>query len=199
MLRDNRALRAYLLTKAVVLTAAAVLTIPLSRWLGPVAWYGLLAFAVALAFTTLAVIGIGRLGLSAATEPASEEPEEDQEEPDSDSVELPIEDCIDLHSFPPAEIPAVVGDYLQAAHARGLVEVRLIHGRGIGVQRERVRSLLSSHPLVHSFHDAPPELGGWGATVARLRGGRGRAEPQASGGRDACQGGDSQGGDAEAY
>ncbi|PWB72804.1 MAG: DNA mismatch repair protein MutS [Holophagae bacterium] len=84
-------------------------------------------------------------------------------------VELPIEDFIDLHPFPPRDIPSVVDDYLRAAHARGFREVRLIHGRGIGVQRERVRSVLSTHPVVTEYHDAPPERGGWGATVVVLK------------------------------
>ena len=82
---------------------------------------------------------------------------------------IPIEDALDLHAFAPRDIPAVVGDYLDAAHARGFTEVRLIHGRGIGVQRRIVQSVLAAHPLVASFADAPPERGGWGATLVRLR------------------------------
>jgi len=84
-------------------------------------------------------------------------------------IELPIEDALDLHAFAPRDVAAVVEDYLVAAHARGFREVRLIHGRGIGVQREIVRSVLGRHPLVADFADAPPERGGWGATVARLK------------------------------
>jgi DNA-nicking Smr family endonuclease len=60
-------------------------------------------------------------------------------------------------------------EYLEAAHARALVEVRLIHGRGIGVQRAIVQSVLANHPLVESYADAPPERGGAGATLVRLR------------------------------
>ena len=82
---------------------------------------------------------------------------------------IPIEDALDLHAFAPRDIPAVVADYLDAAHARGFTEVRLIHGRGIGVQRRIVRSVLAAHPLVAGFADAPPERGGWGATLVRLR------------------------------
>jgi dsDNA-specific endonuclease/ATPase MutS2 len=63
----------------------------------------------------------------------------------------------------------VVADYLEAAHARGFREVRLIHGRGRGVQRRIVQSLLGRHPLVAGFADAPAERGGWGATVVTLR------------------------------
>lgn len=69
--------------------------------------------------------------------------------------ELPIEDSIDLHTFNPREIEIVVEEYLFQAVAKGFREVRIIHGRGIGVQREIVRSLLSKHPNVASFHDAP--------------------------------------------
>ena len=66
-------------------------------------------------------------------------------------------------------MPSVVDDYLRAAHARGFREVRLIHGRGIGVQRAIVRSLLREHPLVAGFADAPEDRGGRGATLVRLR------------------------------
>lgn len=83
-------------------------------------------------------------------------------------VEVPIEPTLDLHSFPPAEVRGVVEAYLEAAAERGLVEVRLIHGRGRGVQRRIIRSLLTRHPLVVDFHDAPADRGGWGATIARL-------------------------------
>jgi DNA-nicking Smr family endonuclease len=81
---------------------------------------------------------------------------------------LEIEDSIDLHAFAPRDVLAVVEDYLEAAHAKGLREVRLIHGRGIGFQRARVRELLGAHPLVVSFADAPPTRGGWGATLVWL-------------------------------
>ena len=84
-------------------------------------------------------------------------------------VRLPIEDSLDLHSFRPADVPSVVDEYLREAHARGFVEVRLIHGRGIGVQRAIVQSLLGRHPLVAGFVDAPEDRGGRGATLVRLR------------------------------
>ena len=87
---------------------------------------------------------------------------------DDDPVRVPIEDSLDLHSFQPRDIPSVVDEYLQAAHAHGFTEVRLIHGRGIGVQRRIVQSLLASHPLVAAFVDAPEDRGGRGATVVRL-------------------------------
>jgi DNA-nicking Smr family endonuclease len=84
-------------------------------------------------------------------------------------VVLPIEDRLDLHAFAPADIPSVVGEYLEAAHQRGFREVRLIHGRGKGIQRAVVRAVLATHPRVAAFSDAPPERGGWGATVVALR------------------------------
>jgi dsDNA-specific endonuclease/ATPase MutS2 len=86
-----------------------------------------------------------------------------------DDIILPIEDWIDLHPFRPQEIRSVVASYLEEALAAGFCEVRLIHGRGIGVQREGIRALLSRHPAVESYRDAPPERGGWGATVVSLR------------------------------
>lgn len=82
---------------------------------------------------------------------------------------LPIEDAIDLHAFRPRDVPDVVRDYLDAAQARGFREVRIVHGKGIGVQRERVRAALAVHPAVESFSDAPAERGHWGATLVRLR------------------------------
>ena len=66
-------------------------------------------------------------------------------------------------------MPSIVEEYLRAAHARGFREVRIIHGRGIGVQRARVQSLLRDHPLVVSVADAPEDRGGRGATLVRLR------------------------------
>ena len=66
-------------------------------------------------------------------------------------------------------MPSVVDEYLREAVARGLGEVRLIHGRGIGVQRAVVQGLLAGHPLVERYFDAPPDRGGWGATVVMLR------------------------------
>jgi DNA-nicking Smr family endonuclease len=92
----------------------------------------------------------------------------DRDEP-PDEVVVPIEDEIDLHAFAPGDVREVVLSYLEAAHAKGLREVRLIHGRGIGAQRESVRALLARHPQVASFSDAPPERGGWGATAVRLK------------------------------
>ncbi len=89
---------------------------------------------------------------------------------DDDAVTIPIEDALDLHAFAPGEIQAVVASYVEAAAAAGFGEVRLIHGRGRGVQRRRVHEALAASPLVLRFADAPPGRGGWGATVAWLRG-----------------------------
>ena len=92
----------------------------------------------------------------------------DGSDPFSVPVIVPIEDAIDLHPFAPRDIPGVVDSYLEAAHEAGLREVRLIHGRGKGVQRERVRKLLEKHPLVSDLREAPRERGGWGATLVLL-------------------------------
>ena len=86
-----------------------------------------------------------------------------------DPVPIPIEDALDLHPFAPRDIPSVVDEYLREAHARGFREVRLVHGRGIGVQRRVVQSVLAQHALVARYADAPAERGGWGATVVTLR------------------------------
>lgn len=94
----------------------------------------------------------------------------DGEEPDPlEPVELPITDVLDLHSFRPAEVPDVVREYLDAAHEKGFRALRIIHGKGIGVQRLAVRTLLARDPRVEAFGDAPAEAGGWGATWVRLR------------------------------
>ena len=91
------------------------------------------------------------------------------ESPFTEPIVLPIEDSIDLHAFHPKDIPSVVEEYLEQCGLAGLAEVRIIHGRGTGVQRNIVRSILQKHPLVLSFQDAPAEAGGWGATVVVLR------------------------------
>jgi DNA-nicking Smr family endonuclease len=88
---------------------------------------------------------------------------------DEHAVVVSIEDALDLHSFAPREIREVVDGYLGECVRRGFREVRLIHGRGTGTQRAVIRSLLGTHPLVLDFGDAPPDRGGWGATVVFLR------------------------------
>ena len=84
-------------------------------------------------------------------------------------VRIPITDVFDLHTVPPRDVPAVVEEYLQEAHRLGFKALRIIHGRGIGVQREIVRALLARTPFVTAFSDAPADAGGWGATVVTLR------------------------------
>jgi len=84
-------------------------------------------------------------------------------------VVIPIEGTLDLHRFRPGEIGEVVDAYLEAAVEKGLREVRLIHGRGRGVQRHRVRVHLERSPWVERFAEAPEERGGWGATLAWLK------------------------------
>jgi dsDNA-specific endonuclease/ATPase MutS2 len=99
----------------------------------------------------------------------ADEPEDDESEPDApEAIDLPIADTLDLHSFQPREVADVVRDYLDAAYERGLRQLRIVHGRGIGVQREIVRKVLARDPRVQSFRDAPPEAGGWGATLVSL-------------------------------
>jgi dsDNA-specific endonuclease/ATPase MutS2 len=87
----------------------------------------------------------------------------------AEAVEIPITDTLDLHPFRPNEVRDVAREYLLEAHARGFTQVRLIHGRGIGVQREGIRSLLASLDFVSDFHDADGSGGGWGATVVLLK------------------------------
>ncbi|MCH8083685.1 MAG: Smr/MutS family protein [Myxococcales bacterium] len=82
---------------------------------------------------------------------------------------MPIEESIDLRRFRPSEIADVVEGYLEAAIEKRFREVRLIHGRGRGVQRGRVQHLLARHPGVERYADAPGDRGGWGATIAWLR------------------------------
>ncbi len=84
-------------------------------------------------------------------------------------IEIPISDVFDLHTFAPRDVRAAVEAYLEEAQRRGFTALRIIHGRGIGVQRETVRKLLASTPGVIDFRDAPAEAGGWGATLVTLR------------------------------
>ena len=90
---------------------------------------------------------------------------ESEEEP----VRIPVTDVFDLHSVPARDVAAVVEAYLEEANRLGLKALRIIHGRGIGVQREIVRAILERTPSVVEYRDAPAEAGGWGATVVTLR------------------------------
>ena len=86
-----------------------------------------------------------------------------------DPVPLPINGVLDLHTFKPREIGELVPDYLAACQERGIFEVRIIHGKGIGNLRRTVHSILGRHPEVLSFTLDHPQYGGWGATIVQLR------------------------------
>ena len=91
------------------------------------------------------------------------------DDPFEQPFRLPITDVFDLHSVSPRDVKPVVEEYLTEAHRLGYKALRIIHGRGIGVQRETVRTILARTPFVESFSDAPAEAGGWGATIVILR------------------------------
>ena len=84
-------------------------------------------------------------------------------------VKLPIEDILDLHTFNPNEVPDLLSDYIAACIEAKIYSIRIIHGKGQGILRDRVRSLLKKHGLVASLRNAPPEAGGWGATLVELK------------------------------
>jgi dsDNA-specific endonuclease/ATPase MutS2 len=84
-------------------------------------------------------------------------------------VRIPVTDVFDLHSVAPRDVKEVVEAYLEEAHRLGLKALRIIHGRGIGVQRETVRTVLARTEFVLDYRDAPAEVGGWGATIVTLR------------------------------
>lgn len=86
-----------------------------------------------------------------------------------DAVVVPIDGILDLHTFNPKELRSLIGDYLEACREKGIVNVRIIHGKGEGVLKARVQSLLTDNPLVERFGDAPAEAGGWGATSVQLK------------------------------
>jgi len=90
-------------------------------------------------------------------------------DPAKEPFRLAITDVFDLHTVSPRDVEAVVEEYLREAHRLGLTALRIIHGRGIGAQRETVRKILSRMDFVASFSDAPAEAGGWGATVVTLQ------------------------------
>lgn len=84
-------------------------------------------------------------------------------------IQLPIDGVLDLHTFKPAEVKDVVTEYLAECRARGIFQVRIIHGKGIGNLRRTVHALLEKHPDVISFTLDHPQYGGWGATIVFLR------------------------------
>ena len=92
----------------------------------------------------------------------------EEENPFSEPVEIEITDSFDLHSFAPSDIRAVVEAYLGEAYRKGFPVVRIIHGKGVGVQREIVRKVLSETDFVRSFKNAAEFSGSWGATIVQL-------------------------------
>ena len=84
-------------------------------------------------------------------------------------IELPIEDTLDLHTFQPKEVADLLDDYITACADAGIFSVRIIHGKGKGFLKKRVAQILAEHPLVSDYRDAPPEAGGWGATLVDLK------------------------------
>ncbi|HET9479669.1 MAG TPA: Smr/MutS family protein [Pyrinomonadaceae bacterium] len=93
----------------------------------------------------------------------------DPEDPFPEPVEIEITDVFDLHTIPPRDVRRVVEEYLEIAREKGFPVVRIIHGKGIGVQREMVRAILARTDYVLDWTDAPPEAGGLGATIVRLK------------------------------
>ncbi len=86
-----------------------------------------------------------------------------------DPVEMPIDGVLDLHTFDPRQLPRLLDDYLEACREAGIYCVRVIHGKGSGVLRRRVHGLLERNRMVQAYRTAPPEAGGWGATLVELK------------------------------
>ena len=93
----------------------------------------------------------------------------DRENPFPEIVQIEVTDMLDLHSFSPQDVPRIVEEYLRLANEKGFRVVRIVHGKGIGVQREIVRRILAETDFVVAFSDAPPFLGHWGATVINFK------------------------------
>jgi dsDNA-specific endonuclease/ATPase MutS2 len=102
-------------------------------------------------------------------EQAADDSEIDPYNPFPEPIEIEITDVIDLHTIRPQEVKQVVEEYLFQAHQLGYRSVRVIHGKGIGVQKQMVHSILARTPFVQDWTDAPAEAGGWGATIVRFR------------------------------
>ncbi len=84
-------------------------------------------------------------------------------------IHIPIEDVLDLHTFRPRDIPDLLQEYFTECIKADIFSVRVIHGKGKGIQKRQVHQILDKHPLVRRYNDAPPEAGGWGATVVELK------------------------------
>ncbi len=88
---------------------------------------------------------------------------------DEEPIALPIDGVLDLHTFSPKEVADLLEDYVAECLKMGIYDLRIIHGKGKGILRDRVRKILARNPNVESFFEAPLEAGGWGATLVRLR------------------------------
>ena len=86
-----------------------------------------------------------------------------------DPVKMPIEDTLDLHTFHPKDVPDLLHEYFRSCMEAGIFSVRVIHGKGLGHLKKRVKTVLAKDRLVASYQDAPPEAGGWGATLVELK------------------------------
>lgn len=84
-------------------------------------------------------------------------------------IKIPITSELDLHTFLPGDTKSLIVDYISECYKNKIKELRIIHGKGKSVQKSIVHNLLKQHPLVVSFHDAPPQSGGWGATIVKLK------------------------------
>ncbi len=84
-------------------------------------------------------------------------------------IRIPIEDTLDLHTFQASEVPSLLEDYFSECVRKQIFQVRIIHGKGSGILKRRVHALLSASRMVEAFADAPPEAGGWGATLVTLK------------------------------
>lgn len=98
---------------------------------------------------------------------------------DPEPIELPIDGTLDLHTFRPRDVKSLIADYLAACQERGILQVRIIHGKGTGALRRTVHSVLARLPIVTSFHVGGEGAGEWGATIVVLRPAK-QATPRAS-------------------
>ncbi|TFH29105.1 MAG: DNA mismatch repair protein MutS [Myxococcales bacterium] len=98
-------------------------------------------------------------------------------DPSDDAVEIPLDGCLDLHTFHPRDLGDLVPDYLDACRERGILEIRIVHGKGQGQLRRSVESILARLDIVSSWRTGGPGEGSWGATMVRLHPLSGRSQP----------------------